>query len=153
MQRFDGRRLWLHCICCHMTLQPAHKHNPRSNLFGSFIVSTTHILTSAEMASLYLVFSQQRSCGNAALIQHTAHTVSRVSKNTIAIVSRSPWFSSSALGLMCRVCRLQLILLRYNSLTVHPLLSIAGSIQGLSRQWMEQPCWYLFNTPRVHSPP
>ena len=79
MQRFDGRRLWLHCICCHMTArsrQRAHKHNPRSNLFGSFIVDTTHILASAEMASLYLVFSQQRSCGNAALIPHTAHGVS-----------------------------------------------------------------------------
>ena len=79
MQRFDGRRLWLHCICCHMTArsrQRAHKHNPRSNLFGSFIVDTTHILASAKMASLYLVFSQQRSCGNVALIQHTAHSVS-----------------------------------------------------------------------------
>ena len=64
MQRFDERRLWLHCICCHMTArsrQRAHKHNPRSNLFGSFIVDTTHILASAKMADCICLRSRPGS--------------------------------------------------------------------------------------------
>ena len=112
----------LHCICCDMTAprQRGHKHNPRSNLFGSFIVGHNSYPRSSRDGRLYLVSS--RSCGNAALIQHTAHGVSGLKEyNCDCVVS--PWFSSSALGLLCRLCRLQLILLRYNSLTVHPPFS------------------------------
>ena len=156
MQRFDGRRCWLHCICCDMNAprQRAHTHNPRSNLFGSFIVGHNSYPRISRDGRLYLVSS--RGCGNAALVQHTAHGVSGLKEyNCDCVVS--PWFSSSALGLLCRLCRLQLILLRYNSLTVNPPFSplhprfYPRFEQALGQP--SQPCWYLFNTPRVHSPP
>ena len=100
--------------------QRAHTHNPRSNLFGSFIVGHNSYPRISRDGRLYLVSS--RGCGNAALIQHTAHGVSGLKEyNCDCVVS--PWFSSSALGLLCRLCRLQLILLRYNSLTVNPPFS------------------------------
>ena len=94
MQRFDGRRCWLHCICCDMNAprQRAHTHNPRSNLFGSFIVGHNSYPRISRDGRLYLVSS--RGCGNAALIQHTAHGVSGLKEYNCDCVALVQQFST-----------------------------------------------------------
>ena len=128
----------LHCICCDMTAprQRGHKHNPRSNLFGSFIVGHNSYPRISRDGRLYLVSS--RGCGNAALVQHTAHGVSGLkeyNRDCVALVqqfsTRSPVQTVQTVQTPAHFTALQLV-------NCSPSLLSSPSqvrIQGWSRHW------------------